>query len=569
MPPTLANCQKQAADLWKKLSLQQRVAAISAGALVIGALIAVSFWSGHTDYALLYGRLDNAEAGKITSVLADSKTPYRIGSGGDSIYVPVEKVHTMRMQLAAKGLPKGDGVGFEIFDKPAFGISDFVQRANYGRAVQGELARTISQLDGVDAARVMIVMPENRLLLGNNREATASVFLRMKSRGPLPPDAVHAIQFLVANSVEGLQPHRVSVVDNRGNSLSENNETDSFAGAASTQLAARQKTEAYLSQKAQSMLEKVLGPGQAIVRVSVDIDNATTTRNEERYDPKSQVIRTSTVNNESTDTATANNPLNMATGVAANVPAADTNATAAATNLVANTSHTRKTVENTQYEISKITSNTVQAAGGIARVTAAVFVAARTTGSGPDRKPAPRTTEELEKLRRVVQSALGLQVGEDMVRKDEINLEEMPFNDWFAAADTTGASPEQNRNILWSHAWKAGCGALALLAAFLAWRLWRRPAEEPSAMAEPTAGTTGTLSETPLPGMTPAEQPLAETQQPIAATGAFDTGAVPSMMGVSVEDLNRMLREDPNKLTGAMRLWLDEDLEMPNGGVES
>ena len=178
----------------------------------------------------------------------------------------------MRMQLAAKGIPKGDGVGFEIFDKPNFGISDFVQRANYLRAVQGELARTISQLDEVEAARVMIVMPENRLLLDNQKKPTASVFVRVRGNTQLPPSAVNSIRFLVANSVEGLQANRRTVVDNRGNVLSENTENDSVAGLTTGQLGVRRSLEQYLAKKAETMLEKVLGPGQAVVRVSAEIN---------------------------------------------------------------------------------------------------------------------------------------------------------------------------------------------------------------------------------------------------------------------------------------------------------
>jgi flagellar M-ring protein FliF len=183
----------------------------------------------------------------------------------------------MRMQLAGRGIPQGDGVGFEIFDKPNFGISDFVQRANYVRAVQGELSRTISQINEVESARVMIVLPENRLLLDKDKFPTASVFVRVRGNSQLPPQSINSIRFLVANSVEGLKPNHVSVVDNLGNVLSENADDDSMAGVTSSQLAARRNLEQYLAKKAQDMLEKVLGPGQAIVRVSAEINYDTVT----------------------------------------------------------------------------------------------------------------------------------------------------------------------------------------------------------------------------------------------------------------------------------------------------
>ena len=149
--------------------------------MLTAGLVAAAIWSSHADYGLLYGGLSDTEAAKVVAALDEAKVAYKAGSGG-AIMVPTDKVYAMRMQLASKGIPQGDGVGFEIFDKPNFGISDFVQRANYLRAVQGELSRTISQLDEVKAARVMIVLPENRLLLDKDKFPTASVFVRVRGQ---------------------------------------------------------------------------------------------------------------------------------------------------------------------------------------------------------------------------------------------------------------------------------------------------------------------------------------------------------------------------------------------------
>ncbi|HEX2099232.1 MAG TPA: flagellar basal-body MS-ring/collar protein FliF, partial [Candidatus Synoicihabitans sp.] len=150
--------------LWRELGLNQRVSLIVAATAVVGVLVAMVIWSRQPDYQLLYGRLAEKDTSAIIASLQAQGIPFR-NSGGGTIYVPAEHVHRLRMDLAGKGLPTGDGVGFEIFDKGQFGLSDFVQRTNYTRALQGELARTISQLDGVARARVMIVQPENRLLL--------------------------------------------------------------------------------------------------------------------------------------------------------------------------------------------------------------------------------------------------------------------------------------------------------------------------------------------------------------------------------------------------------------------
>src|SRR6185436_19177813 len=289
----LAQLGSQLSGIWKQLGLNQRISIVLAGGVVVAALLGLASWSSKADYGLLYGKLDDAEAAKVVSVLDEMKVPHKVGQGGSAIYVPEDKVHLMRMQLASRGIPRGDGVGFEIFDKPNFGISDFVQRANYLRAIQGELARTISQLDEIEAARVMIVLPENRLLVDNHKRATASVFVKVKGNGQLGPGAVNSIRFLVANSVEGLQAGQVIIVDNRGNSLSENADSDSLAGLSSGQLAARRSLEQYLARKAEGMLETVLGPGQAVVRVSAEINLDSITRIEEKFDPDGQVLRIS------------------------------------------------------------------------------------------------------------------------------------------------------------------------------------------------------------------------------------------------------------------------------------
>ncbi|MEJ1971931.1 MAG: flagellar basal-body MS-ring/collar protein FliF [Lacunisphaera sp.] len=180
--------------LWAQLGLNQRVSLAVAALAVIGGMIAVVLWSRRPDYQLLYARLGDKDSAAVISYLQSQNIPHQISAGGATVSVPAERVYKLRMDLAAKGLPSGEGVGFEIFDKGQFGLSDFVQRTNYLRALQGELARTIGQLSGVRAARVMIVQPENRLLLTDNGvKPTASVFVDMGG-GRLETDQVNAIR---------------------------------------------------------------------------------------------------------------------------------------------------------------------------------------------------------------------------------------------------------------------------------------------------------------------------------------------------------------------------------------
>src|SRR6266849_146353 len=519
----------QLAGIWQHLGLNQRISIVMGAGVVLAGLFGLALWSSRVDYALLYGKLDDTESARVIAALEEAKVPYRISRAGGAIHVPADKVHSMRMQLATRGIPRGDGVGFEIFDKANFGISDFVQRANYLRAIQGELARTISQIDEVDAARVMIVLPENRLLADKQKQSTASVFVRMKGVSQLPPSSVNAIRFLVANSVEGLQASHVSVVDNQGNVLSENSDSDSIAGLSSTQLAMRRNLEQYLSKKAEGMLEKVLGPGQAVVRVAAEINFDTITRIEEKFDPDGQVPRTTTATDENTETTTggANGGV---PGVTTNA-GTDTNATAATASPL-NSSHTKKKVTNTDYEINKISSNTLQAAGGLKRVTAAVFVAAKFDGTGTDRKVVPREKEELDKLRRIVVSALGVQTG-DPARKDEVALEEMPFNDQFATEVTQQLVQDEQKQYWWNLARNAGYPLLALVVLFLFWRAFRRTPVETIPIGVPVGQMAGGNGRNPQ---------------------LWDQPAEPAT--VTVEVLNQLVRENPDNMTQALRTWL-------------
>ena len=501
---------------------------------MIRKLAALSMWSSRADYGLLYGGISDAEAAKVIAALDDAKVPYK--ASGGSILVPQDKVYTMRMQLAAKGIPQGEGVGFEIFDKPNFGISDFVQRANYTRAVQGELSRTISQIDEVAAARVMIVLPENRLLLDKDKYPTASVFVRVRGNTQLSPQSVNSIRFLVANSVEGLKPNHVSIIDNLGNSLSENSDDDSMTGLTSSQLAARRNLEQYLGKKAQDMLEKVLGPGQAIVRVSAEINYDTLTSTQEKFDPDGQVIRTQTKNDENNDTSTTTAP-SSPVGISANTSTA-TNSAGLASGPVNNMLN-HKVTSTVEYEIGKTTSSTEQAAGGIKHLTASVTVAAQMGGTGADRKVVPRTPEELDKLRRIIAGAVGV----DTSRGDTMTLEELPFNDQFATDVTRELDVQQKHDFWWELARNAVYPAIGLIALFVLFRLFKQtPVQEipigvPVGRLMPRYNGNGNGN-----GHSPRYGEAFEPQPGI----------------VTVEVLNKLIKENPTNMTQAIREWMSK-----------
>lgn len=536
MNDNLTKTGRQLQEIWKQLGTSQRVSVVLATLVLLGGLLGVGWWSSRTDYGLLYGKLSDSESAKVIAALDDAKVPYKIGSGGSSILVPADKVHLMRMQLAGKGIPRGDGVGFEIFDKPNFGISDFVQRANYIRALQGELARTIAQIDEVDSARVMVVMPENRLLIDKDKHPTASVFVRLRGNGGLPPQAVNSIRFLVANSVEGLKPNFVSIVDNQGNVLSENVENDSLVGLTATQLDARRNLEQYLARKAEGLLEKVLGPGQALVRVAAEINFETVQRTEEKFDPEGQVVKSQT-KDESTDDSTTSTS-NEAVGITANTPGA-TNNNAQAGVPVTNTRN-KKNTSKVEYEIGKSTSSVLQAAGGLKRLSAAVTVAAKTEGEGANRKVVARTPEELEKLRRIVSNALGT----DTTRGDQITVEELTFNDQLATEVTRNLQTQDKRDFWFTVGRNVGYPALALGILFLFLRLFKRTSTDDIPLGVPVGRIA--LNGNNGKALTNGHR-----------NGAAEHGADGQAEVISVEVLNQLIKENPQNMTQAIRGWLE------------
>ena len=361
---------KQLGGIWKELGLNQKVTVMAAAFAVFAGLIAVLIWGGRTDYSLLYGNLDTAEAGRVTQALDSSSVQYKISQGGGAIYVPSSQVHQMRMQLATQGIPKGEGIGYELLDKNTLGMSDFMQHANYNRAVQGELARTISKFNGIDSARVMIVSPENRLLIDPGRHPTASVFLNMRRMSRPASETVSAIQMLVANSIEGLSVNHVSVVDNTGNVLSVHDEDGSLIAVTSSRLRARQEIENYLTKKVETMLEKVVGTGNVVARVSADINTDSETIANEIYKPEEKVEQTVSAITEKTSEP-ATNPGGPA-GITPNIATggANTQIAAGATNQV----DFLKQDTVTDYAVSKWMTNKVVLPGHIRELNAAIFV---------------------------------------------------------------------------------------------------------------------------------------------------------------------------------------------------
>ncbi len=408
----------QIAKLWNDLGLKQRATiAVSFGLVVIGMSVLLA-WAGRPDMRMLYSGMDTDDMADMVAALEEKGVAYKTGEDGRSLYVAADSVHTARLDLASRGLPKGGSIGYEIFDRTNFGISSFAQHTNFIRALQGELARTITQLQAVRSARVLVVIPENRMLMeGEMVRTTASVFI--DARGGLSNDNVRAVQHLVAHAVEGLDPRDVALVNQAGRLLSDTGEDGDPLSSPGGALQYRADLEGYYSRKVETLLASVVGPENIVARVSVDVDLDSETRRQSVYDPESQVVREETkAENTTVSTESRSSP---PVGAESNV-GEDSQASPSSDN----TTREEQKETTVSYEINETQVERVVRPGGIRQVSAAVFIALRyNEGEAGERVPQPRTEAELNKLAEMVRQTLGTTRDG---RPAEVTVEELPFS---------------------------------------------------------------------------------------------------------------------------------------------
>jgi flagellar M-ring protein FliF len=478
--------------------------------------------------ALLYGRLSTKEIASVIASVQELGIKHELGAGGTSVYVPSDQVHKIRLSLASKGIPSGEGVGFEIFDRTNFGVSDFIQRTNYNRALQGELSRTISQMQGVRSARALIVIPENRLLFADSRsKPTASVFVE----GSINQEQVNSIRFLVANAVEGMKTDDVAVVDNRGQVLTEGLKDDPALGLASSQMRLRRNVEDYFAQKVESMLSKVLGPNKAVVRVSADLDSEATTRLEEKFDPEGQVVKSETTQDDSTTTNESEAQAQGAVGADANAP---NPAGGQGQRPNTKSSDMQKKNKTTSFEINKTVTNSVKNPGTVSRLTAAVIVAPE-AGTTPEKSETRKNM-----LRSMVANALGVK-GTEQELKRIVTIEEMPFDPMIPEPKGLMSSITEN----WSLVKDAGAVLVALLVFGAFVRMLRKTKPD----------------EIPMELLYPNEEEIVTTDSAASAASGKGSGAsAPKVtQPVTVELINEMIRRKPENVSAAIKNWVGEE----------
>jgi len=473
---------------------------------IVGAILVVG-WVNDVNYSRLYSNLEEAEAGEVANYLSENKIPYELSSNGTAIDVPSPDVYKTRISLASQGLPRTGSVGYSIFDKNSLGMTDFLQNLNFRRALEGELTRTITQIGEVKAARVHIVMPKDRLFREDKREATASVLLKLSNRVGLSKQQIRGITHLVAASVEGLKPNNIAVIDYDGNLLSSGREADVVAGLSSTQLQLRKNVETYLEDKAQSLLDGVLGPSASVVRITADLDFQQLERTSESYDPNSPSVRSE----ERTKSASATSDKNSESNESTEEGSDET------------------TITN--YELNKTLEHVINAVGGISRLSVAMMVDGTYDDVVNDAGETesvyqPRSQEELDRLSAIVRNSVGF----DTQRNDQMEIVNIPFDRRDLDTDRQALDSMYMRDFYMDMARKVGLVLLALIGLLYLKKKSRKLFASLGRLMPPAAGP----------------HPLAENVQSVVAPTSIEQGAKEAV-GVEAEQRKPRLVDQMQK----------------------
>ena len=367
--------------------------------------------------APLYTELSMDDSASVTKDLDRQAIPYQLKNDGATIMVAKDQVAKLRMKLAENGLPKGGGVGYEIFDKAdALGSTTFIQNINKLRALEGELARTIRSIDRVEAARVHLVLPDRPLFARETAEPTASIVLRV--RGSLEPQQVRAIRHLVATAVSGLKPEHVSVIDETGKLLADGAAEDDQSGDIRSD-DRKIAFENRLRKEVENIVSSVVGPGHSRVQISADFDLNRITATSDKYDPDGRVVRSSQTREEQSSTGDSGGQGQVSVGN--ELPGAGTNKPAESGGP---RDQNHKTEEIVNYEISRTTKTEVIEAGRLRRVSAAVLVdGIYSKNAKGETVYQPRPKEEIDRIAALVRSAIGY----DAKRGDQVEVVNLRF----------------------------------------------------------------------------------------------------------------------------------------------
>jgi flagellar M-ring protein FliF len=507
----------------------------------------------------LFTDLSFDDSAAIVKELDRQGVPYELRDDGNIIMAAKDRVARLRMTFAESGLPKGGGVGYEIFDKSeALGTTSFVQNINNVRALEGELSRTIRSLDRVQDARVHLVMPDRPLFSRDKVDATASIVLKV--RGTLEPAQVRAIRHLVATAVTGLRPERVSIVDERGRLLADG----AGDGANGSDVSADERQAAFekrLENQVNTIVTSIVGPDHAKVQVSADFNFNRVTQTSDKYDPDGRVVRSSQSREESS--ANGEGKDNQVT-VANEIPGGQRPAPGADN---APRDESKKTEEIVNYEISKTTKTEVIEGGHVNRISVAVLVDG-TYSKNDKGEPVyqPRSKEEIDQIAALVRSAIGFdQKRGDQVQVVNLRFADQPIN---LLAEPSGWLPVLHftKDDIMRAIEMAVMGLLGVVVVLMVVRpLVRRilTPEERALMALPLGGGIGAglgldgLSPAPLQAAALAEEPL--SSEPSQTSKMIDLAQVQGQVhAASVQKVGDLADKNPRETVSIIRQWLQE-----------
>jgi len=398
--------------------------------LVIIISGAIFFWAQQDEQVLLFGNLNPDNANAIVQKLDEKNIDYEISNGGNAIYVPSDKVHALRLELASYGSGNTDSKGYELFDSQSLGMTDFMQQVNQKRALEGELQRSINSLTQVQNSRIHLVLQERSPFEESSVEASASVILTLEPGNRLSNNQTAGIASLISGSVEGLSPNSVVILDQLGNRLSDDADRDSGGDMGNIQMQIKQKSEAYLTEKGQSMLDRVLGAGNSIVRVSVEHDFQKVMIEKDSFDPDSRIIISETNSDQTT----------------ADIDREQINATDYTPveymdeALVIGENNIESSTQSRNYEVSREKQYIEETQGEIIDITASILLNQKVEqsldgngepvldGNGePVTVPIAYTEEELDNFRNLLARALGIEADNGGTLEDKIAVSQIEF----------------------------------------------------------------------------------------------------------------------------------------------
>lgn len=546
--------------LLDSLTWKQILSLVLAAAAVIGGLAVFSRWNRERDFRPLYSSMAPEDAAAVLAKVRESGSEFRLSENGSLVLVPSGRVAELRLQLAAAGLPKSGRIGFELFDKTTFGMSDFTEQVNYHRALEGELERSVMSLAEVEQARVHITFPKDSLFLDSRQPAKASVLVKLREGSQLSPQNVAAICQLAASAVDGLLPEAVTVVDMRGNLLNKARKASSpdDPEPSDASLEYRQKLEHDLLVKINATLEPLLGSDKFRATASVECDFSSAEQSEDTYDPSKSVM----VNSQKTEDMSGGGTMPAGVpGTASTLPLP------AARPLPATRGTVSRRTENISYQSSHTVRHVREPQGTIKRMSVSLLVDSNVRYEGTGAK-AKRIVEapSAQKLKAIHDLVAGV-IGLSTERGDQLVVETLPFESTLNPEQLPPPKPAPPPPLTWQEQFLknrifvigVGVGAALLLALlFLIVRLARKSPSPPATLpGELPPGTTPDELQVQMEKRI-ADQAALRERQETEVLNSLTLPPATKKTAVLTKHISEQAKKDSAAMAHVLRAWMNE-----------